>query len=486
MTGDQYSRASRQSLITVAVTQAAILLIIIGSAVIDGWQTKSTIELTALLLGTVLSVYGYVKKRTEHLGASMIMLGVTASYVTMMFMEKDTSYIILAFPMIITAITYLLRRLLAIGCGVTLGCFFIVFLQGIFTQSFDRDDLVLLIMTAVAVYSAMTTSKMLRTFNEENNEKIESHLRETEATNQALIRSAGNISARYEDAEGALSDLKGIINSNRESMEEIAGSTESTAEAVQAQAVRSQEIQTEAETTEEARKEMLSASEEARGTIQNGLTSMKGLEESTDAVQSASASTVDATKAVTDKVEEVKEIVGEIIGISDQTNLLALNASIEAARAGEAGKGFAVVAEEIRKLSEQTQEASKKITGIIEELAEDARTAGENTEHTAETVKEQSELIRSVSGNFQSIDENVRALLFHFEKLGQGTQSIKAKTGEINDSISQLSASSEEVASLSNEGLESSKQAVQKFDAVSEALNALSEEADRLKETAEG
>ena len=117
--------------------------------------------------------------------------------------------------------------------------------------------------------------------------------------------------------------------------------------------------------------------------------------------------------------KRINEIVSLISNISSQTNLLALNAAIEAARAGEHGRGFAVVADEIKKLADQTQNASKEVINIIdftnkgidrtswsiESGGEDISKEVQNIEIVIEQFSKQKTLIDGISAGVNSTSE---------------------------------------------------------------------------------
>ncbi|MBO5372361.1 MAG: chemotaxis protein [Lachnospiraceae bacterium] len=395
-----------------------------------------------------------------------------------------------AFPILFASMAYLNNRIIIAGNGVILISNILRLLLNIDkVMAGDGSTLVVNIFICILVaVASVRVSFLLNKFNEENVQEIAHTAKIQQECHTAGILVADNIIKHFNDAMQMMDTLNESINTSSFSMSNIADSTESTAEAIQKQAVMCQNINEHADQGGAMTSAMIDASTKVEDSVGQGVSLVNDLKQQADTVADASATVEEVINALTNKVHEVESFVSTIINISSQTNLLALNASIEAARAGEAGKGFAVVAEEIRKLSEDTQEASNNITKIIQELNADTTRANESIQDSVDSVRRQNELMDDTKGKFEEVEQKVDELIQNINRMSEVMQEIVGASGVIADNISHLSATSEEVASSSSEGLEQSKitvSEVEKCRAIFESIYMLAEDLQRSLEEAQ-
>ena len=186
------------------------------------------------------------------------------------------------------------------------------------------------------------------------------------------------------------------------------------------------------------------------------------LVEATVAQMNTIADTVISSSNVVAKLGERSKEIGNIVevisGISGQTNLLALNAAIEAARAGEHGHGFAVVAEEVRKLAEESQQASKQIGDLIRAIQEETeqavaamQTGRSEAEKGRENVTATGEGFSEIRAMIDRLQQYSVTIGTTMEDLTRRAAKIDDATGKIHDSASKVAAESQNVSAATEQ-----------------------------------
>ncbi len=148
-------------------------------------------------------------------------------------------------------------------------------------------------------------------------------------------------------------------------------------------------------------------------------------------IQSSVSKASQSIHSLSERSNEISEIIEIITGVAEQTNLLALNAAIEAARAGEHGKGFAVVADEVKKLAEESKRSAGQITEMINHI---------QTE-TKESVQMMAEESRQVVQGLKETEEANQA----FRLISQSMKEVSDKVVEVSASVEQMMAASNQI-----------------------------------------
>lgn len=269
-----------------------------------------------------------------------------------------------------------------------------------------------------------------------------------------LQRSISSIKGNSADFSNAFDTMTGNVADVNNLVQEIASSSNSQANETNIAEQKVNHIEAgieenanSANTLEKSIVNMNQYAEQALGALEN-------LVNICDKTAAEVEDLVVQTKLTNDSAMKIQNAVDVITEIAGRTNLLSLNASIEAARAGEAGRGFAVVAEEIRNLSEGSNDAANQISAVINELINNSNANVEKMEAVEGQVETQQKQLKDTQEYFAGLRTEVKVVSDISDDIHRQTSRLDGLKTEVGSTIVKLAGDAERNVSSTNEASE--------------------------------
>lgn len=188
--------------------------------------------------------------------------------------------------------------------------------------------------------------------------------------------------------------------------------------------------------------ELFDNSEKTREAAETGHTVIKEAVSQMKTIDQTVQSLSNTIATIQRNADEIGSFLATISAISAQTNLLALNAAIEAARAGEHGRGFSVVAEEVRKLANETDEATNQIQSLISRMKQEVSQSAVKMEESSRYVTGGKEITEEAGYSFTHVLEAIRGITEKIHTISSATGEVSAGTEEVNAAIETIAGAS--------------------------------------------
>jgi methyl-accepting chemotaxis protein len=291
----------------------------------------------------------------------------------------------------------------------------------------------------------------------ETSNQIYSSAENLASTAEEMSATSEELASQMEEVNKGAQNASASIEEVTSGIEEVAASAQSVSKAAQNLTERAAQVGNSAKEGEQAVIEIANI-----------------IEQTNQKAQMTEKSVVE----LAENAKNIGEIVQTINSIAEQTNLLALNAAIEAARAGEAGRGFAVVADEIRKLAEESKNATDKIGQILGQIQDGAQRANTATMETVEVIKKASEQSDVVKDRLMKILKEIEEISGQIESLAASAQEQSAAAQEMS---SAMDTASREIMNIAQQVEEMTGAIKQQADS-SQNVSSLSEELSSIAE----
>ena len=235
-----------------------------------------------------------------------------------------------------------------------------------------------------------------------------------------------------------------------------------------------EEVRQTSKVSNDKAEEIASTSDKVAEVAENGEKATNEVILSMNRIKDEVESVADSIIKLSAHTQNIGEIIGAVNDIADQSNLLSVNASIEAAKAGEYGKGFAVVAQEVKNLADQSKEATKQISSILNDIQKATGSAVMATERGGKVVEEGVRLSKE-SGHSIAILADAAV-----QSSGSSKQ-IAASTRQQTIGLDQLVVAMGNIKGATEQNMEGAKQLEEVSQAIQELSIKLKELTDRYK-----
>jgi methyl-accepting chemotaxis protein len=248
---------------------------------------------------------------------------------------------------------------------------------------------------------------------------------------QNIVATSEQVASSSEQLMAGAEQSAQAVDQVAHSITQVAGATDKQLTAVNQATDIVTEISTSIHHIAEQANMVSSTSEQTATTAKDGGKAISTAMEQMNRIESTVISSAQVVATLGDRSKEIGQIIDTIAGIAGQTNLLALNAAIEAARAGEQGRGFAVVADEVRKLAEQSHDAAKQITTLINGIQTEADKAVESMNNGTQEVKIGTEVVNNAGQAFQQITSSVTQMSGQVQEISASIQQIASGSQKV-------------------------------------------------------
>ena len=274
MNEKQYLRANKRVFLAITIIFAYITLTMLAALAASHGDHFVRIMIQCLVsVGVIIiSALGYLTRKKTHTCAIILTTAMMVGYAAVALLNTTEGTWAYALPLIIAAMVYLNERLMKIINSVFL-LVNIVRLMLSFaphaSAALANKVLALFVLLLVA-YASISITRMLVLFFDENMTEITEAADKQKKNHDQMLLVAENISRHFEEAMTVLDSLENSIEVSHSSIQEIADSTESTAEAIQKQAVMCSNIQGNTDAAEAGIHQMIEAAHETDATVKSG------------------------------------------------------------------------------------------------------------------------------------------------------------------------------------------------------------------------